>query len=217
MESVKLSKALMQRLPAYLALLQGLPGEDCNISATAIANALGLGDVQVRKDLAQISKAGRRRTGRSRNQLIRDIERQLNFTASATAVMVGPSMVGQALLEQCSLEEAGLQMVACFDSAPTASEAEIPVYPMSCLESFCRCCDVRIGIIAVAPEDAQKVCDDLVAGGIQGIWNFSPVNLKVPRGIAVQNENFAVSINALRIQLKNMDMPSRIQPGILAG
>jgi len=42
---------------------------------TSIAKALGLGDVQVRKDLAKVSEAGRRRTGRSREQLIQDIER----------------------------------------------------------------------------------------------------------------------------------------------
>lgn len=217
MESVKLSKSLMKRLPAYLTLLKGIPGEDCNISATTIANALGLGDVQVRKDLAKISEAGRRRTGRSRDQLIRDIEQHLNFTASVGAVMVGPSMVAQALLEQCNLEEAGLQMVACFDPSSRAEEAEPPVYPINRLASFCRHCEVRIGIIAVPADKAQMVCDDLVAGGIQGIWNFSSVNLKVPQGIVVQNENFAVSISALRMQLKNTEARCCVQPGILAG
>ncbi len=217
MEPIKLSKSLMKRLPAYLTLLKGMPGEDCNISATAIANALGLGDVQVRKDLAKISEAGRRRTGRSRDQLIRDIEQHLNFAASADAVMVGPSMVAQALMEQCNLEEAGLQMVACFDPFSSSQAAELPVYPITRLVSFCRHRDVRIGIIAVPADKAQLVCDELVAGGIQGIWNFSPLNLKVPQDVVVQNENFAVSISALRVQLKNTEAHCRVQPGILAG
>ena len=74
MESAKISRTLLKRLPVYLAHLKNLPGEDDNISATTIARDLGLGHVLVRKDLAKISVEGRRRTGRSRQQLIRDIE-----------------------------------------------------------------------------------------------------------------------------------------------
>ena len=74
MESVKISKTLLKRLPLYLAHLKSLPGEVCNISATTIARDLGLGHVLVRKDLAKVSDEGRRRTGRSRLQLIHDIE-----------------------------------------------------------------------------------------------------------------------------------------------
>ena len=74
MGTSKISQVLLHRLPSYLNYLKSLPGGDHYISATTIANALGLGDVQVRKDLAAISDAGRRRTGRSRDQLIRDIE-----------------------------------------------------------------------------------------------------------------------------------------------
>ena len=74
MESAKISRTLLKRLPVYLEHLKNLPGEDDNISATTIARDLGMGHVLVRKDLAKISVEGRRRTGRSRQQLIRDIE-----------------------------------------------------------------------------------------------------------------------------------------------
>ena len=79
MESVKVSDRLRRRMPVYLEHLKSLPGEDGNISATTIANALGMGHVLVRKDLAKVSVEGRRRTGRSRKQLIQDIE---NFMES---------------------------------------------------------------------------------------------------------------------------------------
>lgn len=82
MESVKISKTLLRRLPIYLEHLKSLPEEDSNISAAAIARELGLGHVLVRKDLAKISIIeGRCRTGRSRKQLIRDIEDYLDFCA----------------------------------------------------------------------------------------------------------------------------------------
>ena len=74
MQTIKVSRTLLKRLPVYLNHLKSLPGEDGNISATTIARNLGLGHVLVRKDLAKVSIEGRCRTGRSRKQLIRDIE-----------------------------------------------------------------------------------------------------------------------------------------------
>lgn len=74
METVKISRTLLKRLPIYLDHLKNLPGEVVNISATTIARDLGLGHVLVRKDLAKVSDEGRCRTGRSRQQLIQDIE-----------------------------------------------------------------------------------------------------------------------------------------------
>lgn len=77
MEPVRVSRTLLKRLPVYLDHLKSLPGEVCNISATTIARNLGLGHVLVRKDLAKVSVEGRCRTGRSRQQLIQDIEEYL--------------------------------------------------------------------------------------------------------------------------------------------
>ena len=74
MQTTKVSRTLLKRLPVYLNHLKSLPGEDGNISATTIARNLGLGHVLVRKDLAKVSIEGRCRTGRSRKQLIQDIE-----------------------------------------------------------------------------------------------------------------------------------------------
>jgi len=81
MESVKVSRTLLKRLPIYLNHLKSLPGEDGNISATTIARDLGLGHVLVRKDLAKVSVEGRCRTGRSRQRLIQDIEGYLEHCA----------------------------------------------------------------------------------------------------------------------------------------
>ena len=213
METVKISRTLLKRLPAYLEYLKKLPGADCNVSATAIASALGLGDVQVRKDLAKISGEGRRRTGRSREQLIRDIERYLDCTSTTTTIIVGAGTLGQALLDYSGFESYGLNVMACFDTNPMVKKSESgkPIYSMNRLESFCKCYDVRIGIIAVPPENAQAVCDGLVACGVQAIWNFAPIHLKGPQGVVLQSENFAVSVSSLRMQLKNQETAQCVQ------
>ena len=45
----KISKSVLKRLPSYLSYLKSLQETDSPyISATALANALGMGEVQVR-------------------------------------------------------------------------------------------------------------------------------------------------------------------------
>ena len=68
----ELSKSVLRRLPGYLDYLKAMP-EDApvNISATSLAAALGMGEVQVRKDLALVSDGGRPKVGYNRQRLIR--------------------------------------------------------------------------------------------------------------------------------------------------
>jgi redox-sensing transcriptional repressor len=207
MEPKKISKKMLKRLPVYLEYLKSLPEHSNHVSATSIAKALGLGDVQVRKDLAKISNAGRRRTGRSREQLIQDIERYLDLATQIGIVIVGAGKLGQTLLNYSGFEESGLTILAAFDLMPAAEQTETgkPIYPMNRLESFCRSHDIRIGIIAVPADNAQEVCNTLVSCGIKAIWNFAPVILKVPDSVIVQSENLAVSLTALRLQVKETD------------
>ena len=80
MEPKKISKSVLKRLPGYLAYLKNLPETaPDHISATALANALGMGEVQVRKDLAMVSDGGRPKIGYLRESLIEDIEQFLGY------------------------------------------------------------------------------------------------------------------------------------------
>ena len=84
------SKQTLERLPAYLNYLKSLPEEEApNISATIIAEELGLNDVQVRKDLAMISSGGRPKVGYITAGLIQDIEQFLGYGNADRAVIVG--------------------------------------------------------------------------------------------------------------------------------
>ena len=161
----KVSQTLLKRLPIYLNYLKGLPDSVVDVSATRIANALSLGDVLVRKDLAKISNGGRRKLGYERECLIRDIEEFLDVNSTTCAIIIGAGKLGQALLDYNGFEKSGLQILAGFDINPTAQKTDTgkPIYSISRLESFCRCYDVAIGIITVPAEHAQEACDKVVA------------------------------------------------------
>ena len=205
MERREVSKSVLKRLPMYLTYLKALPeGSATYISATALANALGMGEVQVRKDLAMVSDGGRPKIGYLRESLMEDISQFLGYDNTTDAVLVGAGKLGQALLGYGGFEEYGLNILAGFDAAPKLSKTEEgkPILPMEELESFCHANKVLMGIITVPAPQAQQVCDQLIACGIKAIWTFAPVHLDVPDNILVQNENMATSLALLSMHLQ---------------
>ena len=205
MQQKKVSKSVLKRLPGYLDYLKSLSENGpVHISATALANALGMGEVQVRKDLAMVSDGGRPKIGYVRQALIDDIEQFLGYDNTTDAVLLGAGKLGQALLDYKGFEEYGLNILAAFDTAPKTEIAEgcKPVYHLDELEGFCRKHKVLMGIITVPGDYAQDVADRLVGCGIKAIWNFAPARLDVPANILVQQENMATSLAVLSMHLQ---------------
>lgn len=205
MEKKEISKAVLKRLPGYLSYLRSIPeGSSPYISATSLANALGMGEVQVRKDLAMVSDGGRPKIGYLRESLIEDISQFLGYDNTTGAILVGAGKLGQALLGYSGFSAYGLNILAAFDAKPVADKNEQgrPIYPMEKMESFCRTNKVLMGIITVPTAYAQEVCDQLIKCGIKAIWNFAPTHLDVPANILVQNENMATSLAVLSMHLQ---------------
>ena len=205
MERKEISKSVLKRLPGYLSYLKSLPeGSATYISATALANALGMGEVQARKDLAMVSDGGRPKIGYLRERLIEDISQFLGYDNTTDAILVGAGKLGQALLGYSGFEAYGLNILAAFDAAPMGNVTDDgkPIYPISYLEEFCRTHNVLMGIITVPAKYAQEVCERLIENGIKAVWNFAPVHLDVPDNILVQNENMATSLAVLSMHLQ---------------
>ena len=201
----KVSKAVLKRLPGYLAYLKTAQDQDSPyISATALAAALGMGEVQVRKDLASVSDGGRPKIGYLRENLIYDIEQFLGYDNTTDAVLIGAGKLGQALMDYKGFQEYGLNVLAAFDINPQKESTEDgkPILHIDKLEQFCRAHKVLMGIITVPDSHAQTVCDMLIGCGIKAIWNFAPVHLEVPSNILVQSENMATSLAVLSMHLQ---------------
>ena len=197
----EISRATLKRVPTYLSYLKALPSEaSANISATALAAGLHMGEVQVRKDLALVSDGGRPKIGYNREHLIADIENFLGYGNSNDAVLIGAGKLGRALLGYGGFAEYGLNIVAAFDANDTligTTNGGKPIMHLSRLGEVCQRYKIKIGIITVPAEYAQGGCDLLIENGILAIWNFAPKHLNVPDGILVQNENMAASLALL--------------------
>lgn len=207
METMKVSNNMLARMPIYLNYIKSLPKDTKNISATKIANALGFGEVSVRKDLAKVSDGGRCKLGYCCEELISDIETFLGVKSTLKGVIVGNAEMLQSLLEYSGFDTSGLCLVAGFalDYDEKGCMGSEKIYPIEKLESVCAQNNVQVGIMMTSTKDAQSVCDKLVLTGVEGIWNFTPVHLNVPENVVIQNESFIASITKLRMQLKEKE------------
>ena len=139
MNGYSIPKATLGRLPQYLEYLRSLPEIRRTISATAIAKALSLGDVQVRKDLAVVSGAGKPKIGYETDQLITDIESHLGYERLTNAVLVGAGKLGRALLDYDGFENFGVKIIAGFDCNETAlKKGAKDILPIRDIGAYCR-------------------------------------------------------------------------------
>ena len=191
----------VQRLPIYLHYLQRLSAQNVpTVSATAIAEALELNDVQVRKDLASVSKGGRPKVGYVTTELIHDIELFLGYHNTNRAILVGVGNLGRALMSYDGFAQYGLHIEAGFDLSPDTIGREIkgkPILPIGEMEAFCKERNIRMAILTVPSPEAQSVCEQLLACGILAIWSFASTHLQVPASVLVRYENMATSLALL--------------------
>ena len=202
---IPVPQPVLKRLPRYLNYLRGKEKEGWErISSTVISADLNLNPVQVRKDLAYVSDSGKPRTGFALDELILDIERFLGYGNTKDAVLVGAGHLGQTLLAYEGFAAYGLNILAAFDVREELVGKELygkPVFPVNRLPEMTERLCAHIGIITVPAAAAQDVCDLLVAGGVQAVWNFAPTHLEAPENVIVQNEDIAASLALLSNRL----------------
>lgn len=198
-----LSRQALKRLPVYMSYLKSINnGEAEYISSAAVAKALGLNEVQVRKDLGAVCKStGIPKRGFLICDLIGGISDYLGYESSKVAVLIGAGNLGMALMSYRGFENYGIEILAAFDLNSDLADGK-KIFPLSELGKICREYNVKIGIITVPEKAAQQACDMLVENGIKAIWNFAPTYLKAPGDILVQNENMASSLALLSNHLR---------------
>jgi redox-sensing transcriptional repressor len=196
----------IKRFPSYLRLLKGYRDEGMEmVSATMLADELGLKPIQVRKDISCTGIEGKPKVGFTVVKLIDAIVHTLGWDNATDAVLIGAGHLGSALARYEGFESYGLKIVAAFDIDQQkwgAKLGDVPVYPLSHLQQYLEENHVNIGVIAVPAVQAQEVAEKLVACGILAIWNFAPKDLKLPPRVVVQRTDLATSFAVLSAKVK---------------
>lgn len=197
----------IKRLPSYLRLLrQYLEEGEQWVSATRLAEELGLTPIQVRKDMAGTGVEGKPKVGFEIESLIDAIVENLGWDNSTDAVLIGAGHLGVALARYEGFESYGLQIAAAFDQDPEKHGKKIgktKIYPMEHLKRYIDTHDINIAVITVPADSAQDVADTLVEMGIKAIWNFAPKDLRLPSDIVLQRTDLATSFAVLSAKYRH--------------
>lgn len=205
-----ISKKTLERLPLYYQYLKGRKEEEITyISSPVIAAGLNLNEVQVRKEIALVSRrAGKPKAGFLVDELIEDIENFLGYRNGNQAVLAGAGSLGRALLAYHGFAQYGVEIIAAFDTDAKLIGEMVsgkPILALDKMGNLCRRMNIHIGIITTPAEYAQSVCDRMVAAGVLAVWNFAPVHLTVPKHVLLQNENMAASLSLLSKYLMDQE------------
>jgi len=200
------SASTVRRFPTYLPVIRDLQQEGKEfVSAAAIAEVLELDSVQVRKDLAMTGIAGTPQKGFPVEDIILAIEHYLGWDSTSDAVLVGAGNLGSALLGYKGFLLHGLHIMAAFDVDPRKINARIhgiKILNAKTMDIQIKNFGVKIAILTVPAECAQETANVLVGAGIEGIWNFTNVKLKVPKNVVVQQEDLSAGYAMLRVKMK---------------
>ena len=197
----RISRPTIRRLSLYLRHLEEIVRQDpATISSRQLADALGLTDAQVRKDLASFGQFGQSGVGYQVGELIVRLRQIFGTGELSDVALVGIGSIGRALLEFKGFAPRGFRFVAAFDAAPAKigrKIGQVQVQPVDKLAATIRDTKIRLAVLAVPASVAQEVADALCQAGVRGILNFAPVRLDVPEGITVIPVDLAAMLQQL--------------------
>ena len=194
------------RLSRYLQVLAQSKkmGKD-RISSQEIADYTNINATQIRRDLSNFGKFGKRGVGYNIDSLLGEIRRILRTQGQHNIALVGAGRLGQAIASSPIFAEHGINIAAVFDNDPERVGRAIgsqSVTDIRTLPQVVREKNIIVGVLAVPADSAQQVADELLGSGVKIIFNYSEALLNVPPDVKVHTSNPAAElITALLQQL----------------
>ncbi len=201
MEKGAIPKKVIYRLSTYHRCLQRLADNGIvTVSSGTLAKAAGVNSSQLRKDIAYLGQWGTRGLGYPVETLAAALRDSLRQEKLQPVILIGAGNLGSALLRYQGFQKEGFEVIAAFDADPAAARTRgvnVPLFLDEEMENFLSENLVRLAILCVPAEFAQGIVNRLVRAGIQGVLNFSPAVLEVPKEIVVNNVDLASELENL--------------------
>ena len=203
MATSNIPEATAKRLPIYYRYLNMLAtaGTD-HISSTELAEVVKIDPATIRRDLSYFGALGKRGYGYNVLDLLEFFKKTLSQDKLTNVALIGVGHLGQALLNYNFHQSNNTRISVAFDidQALTGKiQSGVPVYPLEDMKEQLRLQQIKIAILTVPIEAAQAVTDDLVEAGIEGILNFTPLRISVPKRVRVQNVDLTNELQTLKI------------------
>lgn len=189
MATQPVSDVVINRLPLYLRMLTFLQREGKTItSSQELSERLDLSSAQIRKDLSYFGEFGKQGTGYNIEYLQKQLRQILHVDHDWDVVLIGAGDLGRALVHYQGFAHQGFRLTAIFDNASQKIGMQVGalvVQNISELPRVVRANNVRIAILAVPEDVAQKVAIELIDLGIRAILCYASITLSVPPEVKV--------------------------------
>ena len=201
-QNLIVQKELIQRLVRYKNILLKFKSMGLSrVFSDNLGDAAGVSSSLVRKDFSLAHLAvGNMLGGYPVDLLLQRLDAILGTNVLQRIVIVGCGKIGTALMNYRGFPNENVEVVAGFDNNPTRvnpAATPIPILPVSQMAAFVKEQQIQVAVLAVPENAAAGVLDQLAAAGVQGVLNFSPVQLKAGTALFVQNINIAFEIENL--------------------
>jgi redox-sensing transcriptional repressor len=186
------------RLSRYLQVLAQSKkmGKD-RISSQELSDYTNINATQIRRDLSNFGKFGKRGVGYNVDSLLGEIRKILRTQGQHNIALVGAGRLGQAIASSPIFAEHGIHIAAVFDSDPEKVGrplGQLTVTDVHTLPGVVREQNIIVGVVAVPADNAQQVTDELIESGVKIIFNYSEALLDVPHDVTVHTSNPAVDL-----------------------
>ncbi|MEX2529821.1 MAG: redox-sensing transcriptional repressor Rex [Gemmatimonadota bacterium] len=205
--SRRISDSAIRRLSRYVRELEAMEAAgEGTVPSRVLAARAGTTAAQVRKDFSSFGSFGKRGMGYAVSPLRERLSTILGVDRRWPVLLVGAGRVGSALFEYPRFRSRGFDFVAVLDHSPEKVGREWKGMRIEHVRDVARIVPergIRIAILAVPGPEAQKVAEDLVSAGVRGILNFAPTKLRMPPGVAVNDVDLVMELEALSFLLSS--------------
>lgn len=207
-EDKAVSSAVVRRLPKYYRYLGMIQDKGIvRISSQNLSEITGFTASQIRQDLNHFGGFGQQGYGYNVNKLRDQLASIIGLDRKYKVAIVGAGRMGQAILNHEVFQQGIFEVCALFDVDPEKVGTDINGISVLGREDYkAFLSENHVDIIAItAPKEvAQNIAENAVASGVKGIWNYAPIDLKVPEGIVLENVHLAESLHSLIYYMGNI-------------
>jgi redox-sensing transcriptional repressor len=194
----RLTVGVAARLSQYLRVLTQAKkmGKD-KISSQEISEYTNINATQIRRDLSAFGKFGKRGVGYNIEALIAEIRKILRTQGQHNIALFGAGRLGQAIASSTIFADHGFNIAAAFDVdtekvGQPIGDTVISEYAR--LRGLIREKNIIVAVLAVPPDAAQDVANDVVEAGVKIIFNYTEALLHVPPDVTVHTTSPAVEL-----------------------
>ena len=209
MSDKDISSAVINRLPRYYRYLGDLLDNDVvRISSKELSEKMHVTASQIRQDLNNFGGFGQQGYGYNVEYLYNEIAKILGLDRKYDMVIIGAGNIGQAIAGYTDFEKRGFKVRRIFDINPALFGQTIRgilIDDVANLEDYIKDNHITIAALTLPKNQAVTMANNLVKWGIKGIWNFAPIDLRLPKNVKVETVHLSDSLMRLSYNIREME------------